>query len=166
MGVCVADLPVPLEQCGRCRDGDVCAHIAGEGAVCVSERLCQDLHARGLAAACRYADFAPYDGAPLAVARGSDCPRWACGPGCSTCDAFATGRCTGRSARHGYGFCFVGAWGPACNPTAALSADCVGACIAWTPSDPTDTTSLAYGLCDSPYDECSAGDGRLTCRTP
>ncbi len=167
IGVCVPDLPIPIEHCGRCEDGEVCANVSGEGTICVPEQLCQRLHALGLASSCRYADFTAYDGLPLATAHGAECPPFSCGPGCSvTADCVLKGveRCTGRSARHGYGFC-VNTWQSLpCNPSQPLPRSCSGyACMAWTPPDPNDTVSLEYGYCDDPFRECSAGDRRLVC---
>ncbi len=167
IGVCVPDLPIPIEHCGRCEDGEVCASVSGEGTICVPEALCKRLHALGLASSCRYADFTPYDGQPLAIARGTECPAAACGPGCAvTTDCILRGeeRCTGRSARHGYGFCVNNWESLPCNPSQPLPRSCSGyACMAWSPPAPNDTVSLEYGFCDDPFRECSAGDGRLVC---
>lgn len=162
--VCVADLPVPIEHCGACRDGDVCVRVSGEGTICAPEALCQALTSRGLTRACRYADFSVYDGRALAVSQGAACPRYACGPGCGPCPLAPTDRCSGRSAQFGYGFCFSEFDRPPCDPTQPLPRACAGyACIAWTSSDAEDTTSRAYAFCDTPAPECGAGDGRLLC---
>ena len=166
VGVCVPDLPIPLEQCGRCPDGDVCANISGEGTVCVPEQLCQRLTELGFANGCRYADFSPYDGQPLAIARGADCPSKACGPACGPCRG-AYDRCIGRSARHGYGMCVeTSDWVP-CNPSLPLPRTCAAgnySCVAWAPPAPNDTASLAYGFC-APR-ACGTADARLVCAAP
>ena len=165
IGVCVPDLPVPIRHCGRCLDGDVCANVSGEGTICVPEALCERLHALGLASACRYADFTPYDGRPVAVARGAECPRYACGPGCGGIRCADVGStCSGRSATHGYGYCFASLLPTPCDPSKPLPRACAGdACIAWASGIPGDTTALAYGTCDYQFEECSNPDRRLVC---
>jgi hypothetical protein len=166
LGVCVATLGRPIRTCGSCRDGQVCATIDGQGAICVDEAVCLSIVDLGFGVACRYADFAPYDGRPLAVAAPAACPDRACGPGCGSgvCDA-ANAFCSGRSADHGYGYCVSAALPTvACDPRGSTRNACApGVCVAWTPAGPNDDRSLAYGHCERDDRLCNGADGRLTC---
>lgn len=158
VGVCMADLPPPISTCWRCADGEVCADIAGEGLICVEEALCRSLMDFGLASACTYADFSPYDGRPLAIARGADCPKGACGPGCGSCGVSTA--CSGRSADHGYGFCLPALLQEWCYAD-DVPTTCSQYCAAWT----TNTqVSKDYGWCAIDV-ECDRLEptGRIEC---
>ncbi len=164
LGVCLADLPVPLEQCGLCADGEVCVHLEKQGYLCVAESVCRALDRLGGAAGCSYADFTPYDGRPLAVSRGKDCPRGSCGPGCGDCSQSTVGRwCSGRSASAGYGMCLPSNtfMGELCNAHEPLPSLLCRHCVVWRGSE----AALAYGTCTLSDDVCPIyeASGRLVC---
>lgn len=161
LGVCLPDIPAPQRSCGSCVDGQVCAHIDGQGPVCVAEDVCLALLKLGATRACRYADFAPYDGRPLAVATGAQCPKYACGPGCGWCQGE---RCTGRSADFGYGTCLNQSAAHACSARAAPPSVYCDSCLVWKPVPGDDPTSLDFGTCVSTGEVvCSRADVRMTC---
>ncbi len=157
VGLCASDLPAPIESCWMCEDGSACANLDGEGYVCVPEAVCRRLFALGAGSACVYSDFSEYDGRPLALATGSECPAKACGPGCGGCTSAA--RCTGRSADYGYGFCVGGTFAEWCEPSDARRTGCDG-CATWTSS----SLAEAYGRC-ARTENCDAWEptGRVDC---
>lgn len=172
VGLCLGDLPAPIRPCGRCADGEVCVDLEGQGFVCAAETLCARLFAMGAGAACRYADFSPYDGRPLAVASGDACPKancgypdceaLSCGPGCGQCGGFRI--CTGRSADVGYGLCADEPFSaPPCRATDPPTASCQR-CLAWAPPSPWDSAAQDYGWCAVPV-ECDTmvATGRVRC---
>ena len=160
VGICLPDIPAPQRSCGSCLDGQVCAHIDGQGIVCVAEDVCRALFKRGVTKACRYADFTPYDGRPLSVATGAQCPKYACGPGCGFCQGLL---CTGRSADYGYGTCVEFPDVGDCSARAPLPRSC-DSCLVWKPVPGDDPVSLDYGTCiTSGSGWCPSAEVRMTC---
>lgn len=161
-GVCLSDLPVPVLGCWFCPDGTTCVELEQQGLICVAEDVCRSLAALGAASACRYADFTVYDGRPLAVASGTDCPKRACGPGCGDCEGPVT-RCSGRSADFGYGYCFDVITTDACSANEPMPFYC-GACATWLAPTGGGDPALELGLCaeDSDCEEYEA-TGRMSC---
>lgn len=143
-GICIADLPPPITPCWLCTDGMTCAHVAGQGPICVEEDVCRSLHALGLDVGCRFSDFSHYDGRPLAVAEGTGCPANSCGPGCGECEGPA--RCSGRSADFGYGLCLHKQNPVPCSAHKPLPESC-GYCLTWGPAAGGDELALDNGQC-------------------
>ena len=161
VGICLPDIPTPQRSCGSCLDGQVCAHIDGQGIVCVAEDVCLALFKRGVTKACRYADFTPYDGRPLSVATGAQCPKRACGPGCGSCQGPL---CTGRSADYGYGTCVEFPAVGDCSARSPLPINHCDSCLVWKPAPGDDPVSLDYGTCiTSGSGWCPSAEVRMTC---
>jgi hypothetical protein len=172
VGVCLADLPV-LRTCWFCRerDGTTCVHLEGQGPVCVAEDVCVALHKLGAGMGCRYTDYSPYDGRPLAIATCADCPPnptgglepHSCGPGCGGCGSDRTyDNCYGRSADFGFGIC-INAGSP-CSVNEPRDEFCKF-CATWLPVSEGDDLALDYGTCVTHEVHCDIleASGRISC---
>ena len=167
VGVCLADLPIPVETCWFCRDGMTCVHLEGQGPLCVAEDVCAALEKLGAGTGCRYADFSPYDGRPLAVATCPNCPEdptggitpLSCGPGCGSCGDL--NNCFGRSADFGYGICIT-QFKP-CSVNEPRDEFCK-VCATWLPVQNGDELALDYGNCvHESYCDFLEASGRISC---
>ncbi len=166
-GVCWADAQsIAKYPCGTCNDGEVCVQKSPSDLVCMPEDVCRALWTLGVRDVCRYADFHPYDGRPVATPAqacpfvAKDGPQRVCSGACPPCPGVE--RCVGRSPDHPFGLCrddFVGglepqpsAFPPCKTCLATLPSDAGYGCAVF---DGSDNAALAHagGFC-MPVKDC------------